>query len=397
MENFDHWSPEWSGDRVYPVYEAMRSCPVQHVNSHGGYWALTRYQDVTDAAMDWQRFSSANGVVIPMPPDTPKQAALEYDPPEHKPHRKIFMRMLSRQRVREAQPWIDKRVRFHLDSLADQGELDFVSEFAVRLPVEVIGHILGLGDEMCSRIRELTEVAWSTFKTDPNAFAPLIGKLLTEVAERRAEPRDDFVTWINKPEPDGPGLTDQEIAVILLGAILAGHETTMVALENLVLDLLQHPDLVRRLREDPALIPGTVEESLRYRAPAQRLFRTATGDMELHGTKISAGDRVMLTWGAANRDPDRFDQPETFDPERPSNQHLSFGWGIHRCAGEHLAQAELRSFLSQVIEYELMSAGEPVFAAPEGGSFLGVEKLPIRVAKRPASAGIANQSLGETV
>jgi cytochrome P450 len=205
--------------------------------------------------------------------------------------------------------------------------------------------------------------------------------LMGEAMSRLAEPQDDFLTALVQTQIDGRPIEPGEVVSFLLGAAIAGHETTMNAAGNLCYELAIDVELQARVRDDRSLIPPLVEETLRLRAPVQNFFRIVTRDHELHGEKLRAGDRVMLIYGAANHDPSAFPNPNRLSLDRGANRHLSFGWGIHRCAGAHLAQVELRHLTEQLLDaapFEL--DGDVVFGHMEsGGTFLGMRSLPIRV------------------
>ena len=174
------------------------------------------------------------------------------------------------------------------------------------------------------------------------------------------------------------------LASFLVGAVIAGHDTTLAAAANLAYQLAIEPALARRLREHPALIPRAIDESLRHRSPVQNFFRTVTRPVRIGGVAMAAGDRVMLLYGAANRDPNQFGCPERFDLDRyDSNReargHLAYGYGVHRCAGAHLAEVELRMLLDAVLRYDLQLDGDVSFAPTAHGAFLALTELPLRL------------------
>jgi cytochrome P450 len=213
----------------------------------------------------------------------------------------------------------------------------------------------------------------------------MIGVLLDEAYERRSNPQNDFISRIVNAEVFDRPMTDDEIGNWMQGAALAGHETTMNASSNLVLDLATDPELQQRVRNDRSLIAHVVEESLRLRPPVQNFFRVTTKDVELHGTTIPAGARVMVIYAAANRDPVQFPEPAKLDPTRAFTKHLTFGWGIHRCAGAYLAQVELRVMADVLLDHPPFEIdGQVDFGhAAGGGTFMGLKALPIRFQTQP--------------
>lgn len=394
---FDHHDPTLSDDDRYRLYAEIRSCPVGRSDRHGGFWIVPRYADVEAAETDWQRFSSAKGVFMPLSTWSPRQAALEEDPPRHSSSRRLYGELLTRARVRGAAPRIRDVIRTTLATLAGRDGGDFVALVSERFPVEVIAGLIGLSPELSARIRELSVEVWKAVmdpeRADAGAASALSAALATELADRRAAPRDDYLSWLAGPAPDGEPLTDELRLMILAGACVAGHETTMNASANLAYQLSVDPALQDRLVAEPAVIPQVVNESLRHRSPVQNFFRTVTADTELHGTTLRTGDRVMLLYGAANRDPERFEDPDRFDPDRfapdrfapdrPARGHLAFGWGVHYCVGAYLAQSELRVLVEELGAYRLLPAGEPEVAPPSAsGAFLGMRRLPVRLVPR---------------
>lgn len=377
--SFDHHDATLVGDRVYEVYDDMRHCPVAHSNQHGGFWIVTGYDDVKAIESDYETFSSAEGVMFPKFPGQMNSVALEQDPPDHGRFRKHFVDLLGRKNVAAAEPLIRDLTGASISAMAAKGGGDFMEDVAAKLPVEVISQMLGLSPTAASQLRELSEEAWARYGKEQNSAARMIEMLLDEAQKRKAEPRDDFLTTIANAEIDGRPITDEELGNWLQGASLAGHETTMNASGNMMLDLARDHELQERLRADRALIPEAVEESLRLRAPVQNFARKVTRDVEFKGKQFRTGDWVMVIYGAANRDPERFPEPNTHDVDREFKNHLTFGWGIHRCAGAHLAQVELRILTETMLDQPAFRlAGEPQFThMAGGGTFMGLRSLPL--------------------
>ena len=370
-------------------YQELRRCPVNRSEQHGGFWILARHADVEAACLDWQSFSSADGVFLPDLTPGIRTVSLEEDPPRQTATRMLYARMLGRPNIVAASPAIRDAARRHLATLAAEGG-DFVTAVAHRVPVEAIALMVGFSPDVADQVRELTEQLWARLtglgdEIDPDA--PSLGSVfLRELEARRQEPGDDFLTELSQITSDdlnGEEVTDRFLVGFLTGAMVAGHETTLNASANLAYLLSIDPELQDRLAADPDLLPGTIDESLRYRSPVQSFVRTATADTELAGTPIAEGDKVMVLFGSANHDPDRWSEPERFDPTRNAKGHLSFGWGIHRCIGAPLATAELRILFEELLAYRIVPDGEPVLAAPSaGGAFLGVDSLPVRLEPR---------------
>jgi len=217
------------------------------------------------------------------------------------------------------------------------------------------------------------------------SFKLFLGACAEQLDMRRVAPRQDFLTHVLAAEIGGRQITDEEAVGWLSGAVFAGHDTTLMVGAALIHDLAQDPAIQDRLRKQPALASKMVEESLRLHSPVQRFFRTATEDVEMHGVTIRAGDRVMMTYAAANIDPTVFPEPHTIDLDRDFSRHLGFGWGIHRCVGAPLALQELRILAEVMLRTgEWTLAGEPQYGGPTvRGSFMGLSSLPLSMVRSP--------------
>jgi len=377
--DFDHHDPTLTGDHVYKVYDAMRRCPVARSPHHGGFWIVTDYDGVKAVESDWETFSSADGVMFPRFPGQFNSVALEQDPPDHEAFRKHYVSLLGRKQVAAATALIERLTRESVVRLVSRGGGEFMQEVAAKLPVAVIASMLGLSDEVARQLRELSEEAWAGYGREVNSAARMIEVLLGEADKRRDEPRDDFLTTIVHADINGRPITREELGNWLQGAALAGHETTMDAAGHLILDLAVDEELQARVRASPGLIPDLVEESLRLRPPVQNFARVLTRDATLHGQSLKQGERIMVVYGAANRDPKYFPNPNELDVDRKFKNHLTFGWGIHRCAGAYLAQIELRILAQAMLDQPRFAlGGAPQFShMAGGGTFMGLRNLPI--------------------
>ena len=380
---FDHRASGMVGMDKYEVYAGLRERRVQRSDRYGGFWILTHADDIRAALLDPETYSSQRGgVMLPPTPAEVPLSGLEHDPPEHGPYRRLFARAVSRQAINAAEPEIRAMTERAVTRFAAAGGGDFVSQVGSVLPVETIALVIGLPSDKATLLRELTEYTWANLATDPKCFDPLIAMYMGEITARRAQPRDDFLSHLANITTlgDRPA-TDVDIQSVVNGLLLAGHETTMDASDNLALYLARDPALRARIVADPSLIPAVVEEVLRFDSPVQNFTRVLTRDVEVDGTVMQEGDRVMLVYGSANRDPAAFADPDTFDPRRASNKHYSFGWGIHRCVGSMLAQAELRILCGLLAPYDFSVVGEPEYAPPSGGGpFSGLKRLQLAFA-----------------
>jgi cytochrome P450 len=337
-----------------PYYSQLRDrCPVAHVADYDGFWILSRYADVSAAARNPEVFSSADGITIPKLP-IPPQICLEQDEPEHSRYRKPMQQWLSPARMAK----LEDRVRSIVDGLIDdfvaKGEIDLAAALAEPVPPLVMAALMGLPDSDWHSFRDqMNRIVGYAAAEDPAASAAasqeFVGYLAMKLAERRAAPTDDMISDIATLRIDGEPLSDADaisMAFLLLGA---GHETTVGAIGGLLYYLAREPELQRKLIADQSLIPGATEEAVRLVAPLPGMGRTVRANIVVDGTTLPAGDRVMLMYGSANRDPEQFDEPEQFRLGRDANRHVGFGQGIHRCVGAPLARLELRVVLEQVL------------------------------------------------
>jgi cytochrome P450 len=241
-----------------------------------------------------------------------------------------------------------------IDDMAAQaaGEVEFIENLAHPLPVHVISKIMGLplkdGENLGEWSKNIGLTLFHYYDAEDRhqrteeSIREFTDYLREVVQRRRADPQDDLITYLNRSEADGETLTEDEVVATAVLLLFAGQETTTKLLANGVLELLRHPEQMEMLREDPSLAPQAVEEILRYQGTSKSLTRGVVKDFELRGKQIEAGDRILLNQAAANRDPRKFDDPETFDITRGSMEHLGFGHGTHHCLGAPLARLETR-------------------------------------------------------
>lgn len=374
--HLNHQDPSLVEDDFFDLYGELREQPVVWSDHHGGFWVVSRFDDVRSVLKDWQTFSSAEGVFLP---DIGfRTLALDQDPPQQTVFRRLFLPVGGRTAVEANQPKLQEMTRRVVSAFAAQGGGDAIPAVSEILPVEAIGLMAGLSPEASSRVRQLSVQGLKNMATDPQALMPLMSMLLEEVETRRGGDGSDFLTELANAEVDGRPITEEETGNILVSTVLAGHETTMNASGHLLLELAKNPTLQEELRADDAGIPRVVEESLRHRAPVHLFFRTVTQSVTVAGTEMKAGDKVAVLFASANRDPRHFSEPDTFRPDREDVGHVSFGWGIHRCIGAPLAQVELRLLVSEIMRHgRLVLAGEPQFKSLEGGYHAGVSSLPL--------------------
>ena len=392
----------------WEVFDLLqREAPVYfHPEPDGrGFWAVTKYDDVLAVVRDSKTFSSEIGgsaTIDDLPNDVldARRNLLEFDPPGHGRYRRLISTNFTPGAVAVYEVWLRNLVREMLDRIESGVEFDFVDELAAPIPIRVLAHILGLPDEDMPHLIALGDRL--LVDTDPEyvgelAFAqerpedryrpfgsPWAEELCTigraYYADRRASPRDDVLTLIANAEINGQPLSGSDLDNMFALLIVAGNETTRQALALGTMALAQNPDQYHRVRAQPELVRSAVEEMLRYASPVWWFRRTAAKDTEIRGQRIAAGDKVVVWFAAANRDPDHYPDPHRFDVARNPTDQLTFGrGGPHHCLGVHLARLEVRVYLEELINRvaAIELAGEPV--RHRSNFTNGVKQLPVRM------------------
>lgn len=351
----------------YPVYRWMQEEAPVYYNEEHDFFALTRYQDCLDAFVDFETYSSAFGTVLELMNGKPFEAPMIIfmDPPRQTRIRNLVTKAFTPRRIGELEPRIRAIARGYLDALIGAGEADFVKEFTAKLPMDVISTLLGIPEGDRDDVRR-----WSNLVLHREAGNPLPppegleaqGKLMeyfqAALDERRARPRDDIMTLLTEAETaDGERLGDVELRAFFNLLATAGNETVTKLLATAFYWLWEHGDQRRVLRDDPAAIPGAVEETLRFDPPSQYQARTLTREVVLHDVTLPEGARVAIVNGASGRDRRKFPDPDRYDVRREIDLHLGFGHGRHICLGASLARLEsriaLEEFLTRFPHYEV--------------------------------------------
>ena len=358
MREYDPYAYEIHED-PYPVYAELREHAPLYRNERLGFWALSRHADVLAAFRDSARYSNRDGVSLDPAARTPQAQAtmsfLAMDPPRHTRMRALVSRGFTPRRVADLEPRIREIARGYLRAIVERGRCDFIGDFAARLPMDVISELLGVPEADRDRLRELADAVvhredgmYDVPPAGMAAAAELLGYFTEVVAERRKMPQDDLSAALLSAEIDGDRLDDAEVVGFLFLMIIAGNETTAKLLGNALYWLWRNPEQRRAIDADPKTIPRWVEETLRYDGSTQALARTLTADVELHGERLRAGDRVVLLVGSGNRDERVFSDADRFDVRRDTSDMLSFGHGLHFCLGAALARLESRVALEEV-------------------------------------------------
>ncbi|TDD33100.1 cytochrome P450 [Actinomadura sp. KC06] len=382
--DFDHHDEALDHEVLTQVYDRLLAgCPVARTTAHDGFALITRHADVVEVEKDGRRFSCAQGVVHPRHAGQPPNIPIEFDGPLHTAYRKLFMEVLKAPRVRRIEPYLRDLTERVLDSFAGGDDADFVQNVAVQIPVRAVGHLLGFGEDANEQLQEFATAILEHAGTP--AMADAVQKLgaltSTHLNQRREEPRGDYLSTLVQADFGDRPLTDDELLGIIRSFVFAGFETTSRSIASLVHHLVTHPELQTRMRSDTALIEGIVEEGLRLFPPVHTMFRTVTEPTELRDAPLAEGERLVLLYGAANRDPEQFEDPTTFRVDRANaRQHLAFGIGAHFCAGAPLARAEMRILMEALVERPPLELVGVPRHLPHlmMGQMMGIDYLPLR-------------------
>ena len=339
----------------YETYRRLRTTDPVHRLRLVDAWALTRYRDADAVLRDHKRFGNAGRILV----ETIPLSLLDMDPPEHTRLRALVGKAFTPKAVAMLRPHIEEITRGLLDAVAGKDQFDLVAALAYPLPVTIIAEMLGVRPRDRDRFEEWSNVI--ALSVDPLLGRGQIDRIRkaaeeayayfeTIIDERRRRPREDLVSALLAAEEEGDRLTHEELLAAMLLILVAGNETTRNLIGNGMLALLNHPDQLQLLRDHPNLLEPAIDELLRYDSPVQLNGRSAREDIEIGGKRIRAGDVVIAVIGAANRDPELFENPDVLDIRRRDKSHLSFGRGIHYCLGASLALLEARIAFSALLE-----------------------------------------------
>ncbi|MFW6773883.1 cytochrome P450 [Nocardioides sp. CPCC 205120] len=358
---FDHNSDAHSDDPAGSYRRLRTEHPVAWTEAHGGYWVLSGYDAVFEAARDDYTFSSARNsyggeglsVVIPKTP-APFHIPIEVDPPEFKKWRKLINPITAPAAVERMEQLVQHYVTAFIDDIIEVGECDMTS--VIGVPAIVTVDWLGLPIEhwrtYASAFHALLVAVPGTEEFDRAVTQdlPMLEEITRKViADRTADPKDDIISYLVQQEVDGRRVTSDEVFAMVDLLLSGGVGTTASLVSNTVVWLYQHPDVRQDLIDHPEKLERALEEFLRYFSPTQALARTVTTDVEFQGADMKEGDRVLIAWSSANRDAQQFDDPDEIDIERWPNRHTAFGIGAHRCAGSNLGRAMAKELLSQFL------------------------------------------------
>ncbi|HEX9724034.1 MAG TPA: cytochrome P450 [Vicinamibacteria bacterium] len=346
----------------YPLYHRIRSHEPVHWDEPMGFWTLTGYADIVSTLRD-KRIRKGQGIAAAKErvPEEAKESAQSVfdtfsktivysDPPSHTRMRGLVNKAFTPRMVMRMESHIKEIVERLLDAVQQKGRMDLIADLAYPLPFTVIMEMLGLPGEDRQRFKKWSDdfaAVLGMVRHRPEKFHAArgsIGEVTEYICGMRqslvAEPKDDLLSALATAAEAGDRLTNEELVANALMLLAAGHETTTKLISNGLLALMRHPEQMKKLRDEPALMASAIDELLRYDSPVQIVWRYADEDMEIGGKPVQRGKFLNLVIGAANRDPARFSEPDRLDITRADNDHLAFGGGIHFCPGAALARLE---------------------------------------------------------
>ncbi|MFC9243173.1 cytochrome P450 [Streptomyces sp. NPDC057136] len=368
--SFDPWSPAFVAD-PYPAYTALRAAGRAHYFEPTRQWLIPHYSDVSGLLRDRRlgrtylhRFSHEEfGLTAPPAAHEPfhtlnGQGILDLEAPDHTRIRRLVSKAFTPRTVERLAPTVERLAAELVDAFVASGGGDLLAAVAEPLPVAVIAEMLGVPEADRALLRPWSSAICGMFELNPSeetareavrASVDFSAYLRGLIAERRTDPGTDLISALIAAHDEGERLSEQEMISTCVLLLNAGHEATVNTTVNGWWTLFRHPEQLAALRGDHGLLPTAVEELLRYDTPLQMFERWVLDDIEIAGTVIPRGSEVALLFGSANRDPERFADPDTLDLSRPDNPHITFGAGIHYCLGAPLARIELAASFGELL------------------------------------------------
>jgi cytochrome P450 family 142 subfamily A polypeptide 1 len=381
----DLMSGEFYAGDPYPAWAWMRRNAPVYYDAGNDIWAVTTYRDVRLMGTDPATFSNAEGT---RPKFMPLPMMIDTDPPQHTRRRKLVNAGFTPRRIAALEANARRVCDELIDAVADRDGCEFVHDVAAQLPLIMIGDLLGVApadrgqllrwsDDM---LRSQGDPNPESLETATTAFAEYIEYMHPVFDERRRSGKDDdLVGILVHADVEGEQLDDDTLIFETLLILIGGDETTRHVLSGGLLALLEHPEQLAALRADPALLPGAVEEMLRWVSPIKNMVRTTTRDVTLHGVDLPEGAQLLVMYPSANRDETVFTDPDRFDIRRDPNPHLAFGFGTHFCLGNQLARLELKVMFERLLcRWTDIRLAEPgPFPLRKANFVSGLERLPV--------------------
>jgi cholest-4-en-3-one 26-monooxygenase len=374
------------GREPHDAYAWMRANAPVFYDEPNDLWGVASYASVKAASVDTETFSSAQGI-RPKMPQLPMM--IDFDAPEHVRRRRLVSEGFTPKRVRAMEDNLRSVCDSIIDTVCEQGSCDFVRDIAAPLPIIVIGDMLGVAPaDRDDLLRWSDDMLKSLGSPDPTLFEGA-GQAFVEYTEyinpvleerRSRSTADDLVGVLCHAEIDGDSLDNDSLVHETLLILIGGDETTRHVISGGVEELLAHPDQMRALADDNELMPGAVEEMLRWVSPIKNMARTATRDIVLEGSAIREGQELLLLYPSANRDETVFDNPDAFDITRSPNPHMAFGFGAHFCLGNQLARLEMKVMLERLLARlpdVHLTIDRTAIPRREANFISGIEEMPV--------------------
>jgi cytochrome P450 len=388
--DFDHTDPQWVKD-PYPIWDDLRErCPIAHSERFGGAWLPTRHADVSAIAHDTDHFTSRTVVVNngrpgdeALPAPIGVAPPITSDPPFHAHARRLMQPVFSPKQIDQLEPFVRELCCRLLDPFVGKELIDASRDFAEHIPVSVISKLLGFpeedGDIFRGFVHEILEAVDLPQEERMERFAPIEEYFIARIEEHQADPQDDLTTFLLNAEIGGNKLLPEHVFGSMVLLIVAGIDTTWSALGSSIWHLAQNPEDLARLQAEPELLPVAIEEFLRAYAPVT-MARLVKEDLDFEGCPMKKDDWILLSFPAANRDPEVFEDADKVIIDRAVNRHAAFGLGIHRCLGSNLARMEIRVALEEWLKrFDTFSLADPETVTWSQGQVRGPRDLPIRL------------------
>ncbi|MEJ2419347.1 MAG: cytochrome P450 [Exilibacterium sp.] len=361
MSTFPLYSAQFDAN-PFPIYKDLLENATCFRSKEAQKWVLTRYDDVVNALNDWQTYSSAKGNLVDEFPGRAGNTLGSMDPPRHDQVRAVIQSVFAKRNLKHLEEPIKALAKRIIDkNIGDKKTFDFAREFASELPFEVLSTLLGLPDldkeEACANALLMVQTDPKTRQKGPEhlaAFKWVKAYAAELIAKRAADPGDDVISQLISAEVDGVKLDLIQVELTIT-MIMAGIESLSGFLKMFAKNMANYPEERAKVLADMAMLPDAIEESFRFNTSAQRFRRVLTRDVELHGETMKAGDFVILAYGAANRDPRKFENPDVYDVTRKPKGHVGMGGGVHLCLGNAIARLAVKAamdvFLTEIPEF----------------------------------------------
>jgi cytochrome P450 len=380
--DFDHLDPRWVTD-PFPIWDEMRkTCPIAHTERFQGVYFPSRYADVRAVAYDTDHFSSRRIIVRETPPPPIPAPPITSDPPEHRPARMVLLPPFTPDAIKRLEPRTRALCNELIDKFIARGTADAAVEYAQEIPVRLIAHMLGLPEDDGDLYRRWIKMVLEDGITDINAVIQASTEMqqyfMQHVQARQKAPGDDLISHLTTVEFKGQKLTPENVIGSLRLLLIAGIDTTWSGIGSCIWHLAKTPEDRRRLVNEPHIMPLAIEEFLRAYAPVT-MAREVKQETIINGCTFKPGEMVLLSFPAANRDPEMFSDADKVVIDRKENRHAAFGLGIHRCVGSNLARLEMTVAVEELLKRipEFTLDGNVTWSE---GTVRGPRKLPIRFA-----------------